>query len=133
MTKLGSFEFRELEKYRHNLKAMENAIPGLLVECLQDRAKLLLDKVISRTPTEIGELRKGWKIGKVSITSNGAEIEVFNSEASSLNVEFGHRSTENQSWVEGRFIMTISLQELERDLPSVLAKKMNRFVKRFLR
>ena len=132
MTKLGSFDFHEIEKYRDNLKAMEKALPGFLEECVYELAQRLLDKTIARTSTNMEELRRGWKIGKVRMTSIGAEIEVFNAMENSSFVEYGQRLADGQGWVEGKFMITISMQELEQQLPNILEKKMKRFVKRFL-
>ena len=132
MTKLGSFDFREFEKYRDNLKEMEKAVPGFLDECVHELAKRLLDKTIARTPTDISDLRQGWKIGNVSMTSNGANIEVFNANEKSSFVEYGQRLANGRGWIEGKFMMTISLKELEQQIPTILEKKMKRFVKRFL-
>ncbi|HIW31211.1 MAG TPA: HK97 gp10 family phage protein [Candidatus Paenibacillus intestinavium] len=133
MTKLGSFDFQKIEKYRDNLKAMEKAVPGLVEECVYELAKKLLDKTLARTPTNMGELRRGWKIGKVSMTSKGAKVEVFNVMKNSSVMEDGQRLANGQDWEEGKFIMTISVQKLERQLPNILEKKMKRFVKSFLK
>jgi len=132
MTKLGNFDFREFEKYRDNLKEMEKAMPGFLEDCVLELAERLLDNSIARTPADQKEVRRGWTIGKVSITSNGAEIEVLNANESSSYVEYGQRLANGRGWIEGKFMMTISVKELEQQIPTVLEKKMKRFVKRFL-
>ncbi|MCR8658956.1 HK97 gp10 family phage protein [Paenibacillus endoradicis] len=132
MTKLGNFDFREFEKYRDNLKAMETAVPGFVEECVQELAERLLAKSIARTPTDQKEVRRGWTIGKVSMTSNGANIELFNANENSSFVEYGQRLANGRGWIEGKFMMTISLEELEQQIPTILEKKMKQFVKRFL-
>ncbi|URN94645.1 MAG: HK97 gp10 family phage protein [Candidatus Pristimantibacillus lignocellulolyticus] len=132
MTKLGNFDFREFEKYRDNLKAMEKAVPGFLEECVQELAKRLLDKSIGRTPTDQEDVRRGWTIGNVIFTSNGAAIQVFNVNESSSFVEYGQRLANGRGWKEGKFMMTISLKELEQQIPTILEKKMKRCVKGFL-
>lgn len=38
-------------------------------------------------------------------------------------VEYGHRTANHKGWVKGRFMMTISEQELEKIAPKVLENK----------
>lgn len=38
-------------------------------------------------------------------------------------VEYGHRTKNHKGWVEGRFMATISMQEIERQLPKFLERK----------
>lgn len=133
MTKWGTFDFSEFEKLRDDLQAMERAVPGFLIECVRELANRLLAKIVPRTPSDKGHLKRGWTIGQVIMTPAGAEIEVFNPVSYSPYVEYGHRTANHQGWVEGRFMMTISLQELERDLPAIMERKMVQFIGRFLR
>lgn len=46
------------------------------------------------------------------MTSTGAEIEVFNPVYYSSYVEHDHYTPGDQGWVEDKFMMTISVQEL---------------------
>ncbi|BFH65071.1 hypothetical protein PAJ34TS1_56630 [Paenibacillus azoreducens] len=48
----------------------------------------------------------------MTMTSTGAEIEVFNPVYYSSYVEHGHYTPGDQGWVEDKFMMTISVQEL---------------------
>jgi hypothetical protein len=128
----GSFDFSAFSKFGDDLKAMERAFPSFMVDCVHELANRLLAKVVPRTPSQSGELRKGWTVGRVVLTASGAEIEVYNPVAYSPYVEYGHRTANHQGWVEGRFMMTISVQELERELPVIVEKKMQRFLNKYL-
>jgi len=132
MGKMGSFDFSEMVKFRDDLRAMHKAFPDFMGQCVSELANILLAKTVPRTPVDDGTLRRGWTIGQVTMTSAGAEIEVFNPVYYSAYVEYGHRTPNHQGWVEGRFMMTISAQELERELPAILEKKMDRFIKKYL-
>lgn len=132
MGKMGEFDISEFEKFGDNFKAMKSAWPAFKKECVVELANRLLAKVVLRTPVKDGKLRRGWTIGQVSITSTGAGIEVFNPVPYSPYVEYGHRTPNHQGWVEGRFMMTISAQELERELPSIMERKLEQFVIRYL-
>jgi len=129
---MGSFDFSELVKFRDNLQAMQKAYPNFMRECASELANRLLAKTVPRTPVDDGTLRRGWTIGQVTMTPAGAEIEVFNPVYYSAYVEYGHRTPNHQGWVEGRFMMTISAQELERELPAIIERKLDRFITKYL-
>lgn len=132
MPKMGSFDFSEFKKFRGNLKEMRKAFPGFMRECVIELANRLLAKVVPRTPVLSGELRRSWTIGQVVITDAGAEIEVFNPVYYSPYIEYGHRTANHKGWVEGRFMMKISNQELKRELPGIMKRKMDQFITRYL-
>lgn len=131
MANWGIFEFSEFMRFRNDLQAMQRAFPNFLRECVVELANRMLAKVVPRTPVNTGELRRSWTIGQVVVTSVGAEIEVFNPVFYSPYVEYGHRTPNHEGWVEGRFMMTISAEELERELPAIMERKMERFLERF--
>jgi len=132
MANWGSFDFSEFKKLGVNIEAMRKAWPGFLTDCVHELANQLLAKVVPRTPADTGELRRGWTLGRVILTAVGAEIEVFNPVAYCPYVEYGHRTANHDGWVEGRFMMTISKQELERELPSIMERKLERFINKYL-
>ncbi|RRJ62406.1 HK97 gp10 family phage protein [Paenibacillus oralis] len=132
MAKMGNFDFSEFKKFRDNLKEMHKAFPGFMRECVIELANRLLAKVVPRTPADTGELRRSWTIGQVVITDAGAEIEVFNPVYYSAYIEYGHRTANHKGWVEGRFMMKISNQELKRELPVIMKRKMDQFITRYL-
>lgn len=133
MGKMGEFDFSEFEKFRDNLKAMEKAWPKFLKECLIELANRLLAEVVPRTPVQEGELRRSWTIGQVTMTADGgAEIEVFNPVYYSPYIEYGHRTPNHKGWVEGKFMMTLSAQKLEKEVPKIMAKKLDQFITKYL-
>ncbi|MOA38232.1 hypothetical protein D3C78_1598920 [compost metagenome] len=137
---------------------MRRAWPHFMTECVQELANRFLAKVVPRTPVgkygdhwvefttrdgkEVkffakddrkgGNLRRSWTLGQVVFTSAGVEIEVFNPVFYSAYIEYGHRTANHQDWVEGKFMMKISKQELERELPAIMERKMERFFARFI-
>ena len=84
-----------------------------------------------------GTLRKGWTIGDVSKVGDTYKIEVINPVIYASYVEFGHRQTPGRyvpalrfggarlkkSWVEGKFMLTISESELQRDAPGIIERR----------
>ena len=87
-----------------------------------------------------GTLRRGWTVGEVTKSGNAYSVEVINPTKYASYVEFGHRQrpgryvpaigkTLKSGWVEGRFMLTISEQELEADAPRILENKLKRLFK----
>lgn len=55
-------------------------------------------------------------------------IEITNSVEYASYVEFGHRTPNHKGWVPGRFMMTISEQEIGQTAPKLLEKKIKDFL-----
>lgn len=84
-----------------------------------------------------GTLRRGWTIGNVAKVGNVYKIEVINNTIYASYVEFGHRQQPGRyvpalslqgarlkkSWVEGKFMLTISESDLKRDAPGIIERR----------
>ena len=98
-----------------------------------------------------GTLRRGWTAGRktapsvyansLPVTKNGSTytIEVINPVEYASYVEFGHRQEPGRyvpaigkqlkaSWVNGKYMLTISEGELEQIAPRILSQKLERFL-----
>lgn len=89
-----------------------------------------------------GTLRRGWTGGKVD--GNGIQnylaglrvhhfddtyaIEITNPVEYASYVEFGHRNKKSNKMVEGKFMLSISEDELNRDAPRIIEKKIEKWL-----
>lgn len=83
-----------------------------------------------------GTLRRGWTAQKAqsatqyvqSLTINhfGGTyvIEITNPTEYASYVEFGHRTKNHKGWVRGKFMLTISEQEIQEAAPAILERKL---------
>lgn len=148
MGKMGKFNFRELKDFEQKLKSMKD--PDAFVEsCAKELAARLLAKVIKRTPVgdypkssgkKGGTLRRGWTGEKRASASAYADsltvhhfgdtyvIEIVNPVEYASYVEYGHRTPDHKGWVMGKFMMTISEQELQEIAPKVLERKVKKYM-----
>ena len=147
--KAGGVNYAELEKFRDNVEQSLGAeqIDAFIESCAKELAARLLAKVIKRTPVGVyptetgkkgGTLRRGWTAGKNQNAAAYAEnlkvhhfgntyvIEIINPVEYASYVEFGHRTRGGDGWVEGKFMLTISEQEVENDAPKVLENKLKK-------
>lgn len=136
--------FKELEK---SLTKIQKDVDDFIVSLSKEVAARLLSKVIRRTPVGQykkgsgkvgGTLRRGWTAGKkradfiegIQVNKRGSiyEVVIKNSVEYASYVEFGHRTRNHKSWVPGRFMLTISEQELEGDLERIIQNKLQKFM-----
>ena len=142
-------DFRELEDFR---KKVEESFTDeerqlFIKSCAKELAARLLAKVIKRTPVGDypsstgkmgGTLRRGWTAGKnqsaiayansleVNHIGDTYVIEIINPVEYAPYVEYGHRTRNHEGWVEGKFMLTISSQEIQRDAPRILENKLKK-------
>ena len=149
MAKNGKVDINDLINFKNNIeKSLGSQQLNLFIEsCAKELAARLLAKVIKRTPVgqypkssgkKGGTLRRGWTGEKnqsgsayaqslnVSRTGNVYTIEIVNPVEYASYVEFGHRTRNHEGWVEGKFMLTISEQEIERDAPKILENKLKK-------
>lgn len=127
MAKWGSFDFGEMEQLAKTFKTAldQRVIERWIREFLLEMAYRADRKIKKRTPVgETGELRRNWQVGNVVRKGNAYEVEIINNTEYAPYVEYGHRTGKDLTgWVEGRFMMTISMKEIERELPRFVERK----------
>lgn len=155
MGKNGKFDYKEFEKFKDKITQLEDKQNEFMEACAKELAARLLAKAIKRTPVRKkedcppgvvgGTLRRGWTAGKdVDKTINAAKqftnelkvnkvgdaykIEITNPVEYASYVEFGHRARNHKDWVEGKFMMTISEQEIQTIAPKVLENKLKKLL-----
>ena len=148
MGRMGNFNISGLEKFRDELNKLQD--PDEFVEsCAKELAARLLRIVVKRTPVgeypkstgkKGGTLRRGWTGQKRSSAKGYADsltvhhfgdtyvIEIVNPVEYASYIEYGHRTANHKGWVKGKFMMTISEQELEKIAPRVLENKIKKYL-----
>jgi hypothetical protein len=147
-----------LKKLQKKLNKIQDAnVEAFVDECAKELAARLLAKVIKRTPVgeypkssgkKGGTLRRGWTSAsheeaasggkssaakyadslKINHFGNTLVIEIVNPVEYASYVEYGHRTADHSGWVQGRFMLTISEQEIQDIAPKVLEQKIKKFL-----
>lgn len=65
---------------------------------------------------------------KINHFGNTLVVEIVNPVEYASYVEYGHRTANHRGWVQGRFMLTISEQEIQTIAPMVLENKIKRFL-----
>ena len=134
-------QFDGLKEFQKIIEEMETEKEQLMIDTIKELAARLLRKVIKRTPSDTGNLRRNWTVSDVRKNGENYEIEVSNSAEYASYVEFGHRQTPGRfvpaigkrlkkSWVKGKFMLTISENELQKQAPAVIEKKITEWLKK---
>nr|DAT00827.1 MAG TPA: type I neck protein [Caudoviricetes sp.] len=134
-------QFDGLKEFKKIIEEMEKEKEQLMIDTIKELAARLLRKVIKRTPSDTGNLRRNWTVSDVRKNGENYEIEVSNSAEYASYVEFGHRQTPGRfvpaigkrlkkSWVKGKFMLTISENELQKQAPAVIEKKITEWLKK---
>ena len=134
-------QFDGLKEFQKIIEEMEKGKEQLMIDTIKELAARLLRKVIKRTPSDTGNLRRNWTVSDVRKNGGNYEIEVSNSTEYASYVEFGHRQTPGRfvpaigkrlkkSWVKGKFMLTISENELQKQAPAVIQKKITEWLKK---
>ena len=150
------FRFEKLQKQLNKIQAGD--VDAFVEGCAKELAARLLAKVIKRTPVgdypkssgkKGGTLRRGWTSqqsgsGSEGMKTSGAKgyvdslkinhyggflvIEIVNPVEYASYVEFGHRTADHEGWVQGRFMLTMSEQEIQEIAPKVLEAKIKKYL-----
>lgn len=137
-----SANYRELIRFSDQIdKLNDQQKEEFLESCCKELAARLLAKVIKRTPSSTGILRRGWTAGSnqnatayanslsVRRIGNKYHIDIINPVEYASYIEYGHRTRDHQGWVEGHYMLTISEAELNSISDAILQKKLNKFMK----
>lgn len=128
------FDTSGLRKLLGNIRQAKRDNRKFIEDCIKELANRLLAKVIPRTPSDTGVLRQGWQLGPVVWDADGScSIELLNAVDYAPYVEYGHRTANHMGWVEGRFMLTISVEELEHELPALMQRRMKQHFERLWR
>jgi len=146
----GRVDYKQFQDLQKRMERLQEAARHEFFEAAaKELAARLLAKVIKRTPTgqypastgkKGGTLKRGWTGGNKSAgkafaaelqiikIGNTYEVEIINPVEYASYVEFGHRTRNHAGWVPGRFMMTISEQEIDAAAPKILEIKLTKYL-----
>lgn len=108
-------------------------------------------KRVNKTGKTGGTLRRGWTskthkeaeqgtgsglssvaefLDKITVTHTGNtyRIEIVNPVEYASYVEFGHRTVDHKKWVQGKFMLTLSEEHIQKIAPNLLAQRLKTFL-----
>lgn len=145
----SKIDCKQLEQLRDSLETMARNSDDFFEATSREIAARLLAKVIKRTPVGTypsnsgkvgGTLRRGWTAGTNQAVTSYADsltvhhfgdtyvIEIINPVEYASYVEFGHRTANGTGWVEGKYMLTLSEQEISQSAPGILEAKLKKWL-----
>ena len=139
MASWGQVDFSELVALRDKFQNLQNVIDDFCIQVTKEIAQIIVKEVKEKTPIDKGKLRDNWTIGEFKKEGTVYKIEVINPLEYAEFVEFGHRQQPGRyvkaigkrlkkSWVQGKFMLTITERDLQRNLDKIIREKVNAFI-----
>ncbi|MDB2086861.1 MAG: HK97 gp10 family phage protein [Clostridium sp.] len=123
-----SFDYKEFEKFVDTYKKaaieFDKFLNKFLIKCALDA----LGKTKKRTPVDTGGLKRNWFITRVMKKGDELVVWLYNSQDYASFVEYGHTDRSRTNWVEGYFMATISIEEVQRKIPQRFEREFEKFM-----
>ena len=105
-------EIQGLNRFIRTLNNATNNFDEEASKRLNNISQRLVAKVKLKTPVDSGVLRRSWQ------TKKDGELAriVYNNVKYAPYIEYGHRTRGGKSFVDGRYMLTKSVEEIESEL-----------------
>lgn len=126
------YEFSEVLNIKASLVELNKAAHIVHMKVAKRIAQLAIRKVKKMTPVDDGDLRDNWKYDVIK-KGNSFIIVIYNQIEYASFVEKGHRivvAGKTVGWVEGRFMLKLTEDEMERIAPNMWKKEIEKEMKR---
>ncbi len=139
MASWGQVDFSELVALRDKFQNLQNIIDDFCIQVTQEISQDFVKAVIAKTPGgQTGALKNNW-VSNIIKEGNIYKIEVINPLKYAEFVEFGHRQQPGRyvkaigkrlkkSWVQGKFMLTLTERDLQRNLDEIVREKVDAFI-----
>lgn len=127
MSKGGKCEYDDVMRFQANLERLQGRELDALVRRICNKiAETLVSDVKKNTPVVTGNLRRSWQ--QSAVTKSGAHwaVTVYNTADYAIYVEYGHRTRNHKSWVEGQFMLTNAKKRLDRKARIIIAEEVKK-------
>ena len=149
------FDNKEFKKYLQNFEKMVTEFDTWLKTFLLQQAQRCVANAKKRTPVDTGALRASWGIGTqviilkqsssgkmsidpenstiadIKVVGDNLEVTIWNGMEYASYVEYGHTTKGRGGWIDGEYMLTISITEVERAMPSRFNREFEQFLKRW--
>ena len=140
-------DLREFKQLQEKISKMDNEFENFLKEYMVEMAERVIAKTKPRTPVGTpestgipnyvgGTLRRNWQLGKIIAEGKKISVEILNPTEYATEVEYGHRimggagHSIEVGWKDGRFMLTISVNEIRNQMPLRYAQKLKAYCDR---
>lgn len=119
----SGFSYKEYSEWAKKVNITNNEFKTWLKKFIYQQAQRVVEKGKPRTPVDTGFLRNSWYIKSAEIVGDTILVRIGLSAEYASYIEYGHHS------YEGRYMLTISLDEVQRQLPARFNEEWRKFLK----
>lgn len=141
-------DFRQTLEFERNIRQANRDLPNMLKKFLLKEGQRIIAQTKQNTPVDTGALRAAWLLGNeetrvftneegrqqsdivrnadiesVRVVGDDLQITIVNNMEYASYVEYG------TSKMEGRYMLTRSIAEVERNMPNRLKREFRRFLR----
>lgn len=132
----SKFDYSEFKRFRDNFNKMSLAFDSWLYVFLFNEGMRFIARVKPRTPVDTGDLRNHWMLDGIVHEGDVLKCWFINSMDYATHVEYGHAKPYKSGaaeggpdWVDGYFMMTVTLDEIERAMPARFEIEFKKFLR----
>lgn len=129
------FDYSEFKRFRDNFAKFTAEFDAWMHRFLLNEGMRFIAEVKRRTPVDTGDLRNHWKLDGITRSGDTLQVWFVNPMYYATFVEFGHAkpykagaAEGSADWVDGYFMMTVSLEVIQRNMPSRFNKQFEAFI-----
>lgn len=130
-----SFDYSEFQQFRNNFAKLTREFDSWMHRFLLNEGLRFIAEVKPRTPVDTSDLRNHWKLDGITRSGDTLQVWFVNPMHYATHVEYGHAkpykagaAEGSADWVEGYFMMTVSLEIIQRNMPKRFDKQFNAFL-----
>ena len=130
-----SFDYSEFQKFRNNFAKLTREFDSWIHLFLLKEGMRFIAEVKPRTPVDTGDLRNHWKLDGITRSGDTLQVWFVNPMNYATHVEYGHAkpykagaAQGSDDWVDGYFMMTVSLEVIQRNMPARFNKQFQLFL-----
>ena len=128
-------DYSEFKQFRDNFAKLTREFDSWIHKFLLKEGMRFIAEVKPRTPVDTGDLRNHWKLDGMTRDGDTLRVWFVNSMHYATFVEYGHAkpyksgaSPGSSDWVDGYFMMTVSLSIIEKNMPARFNKQFEAFL-----
>lgn len=123
------FKYNEFKTFVENYENINKQFDTFLNNFLLKNALEALANTKRNTPVDTGDLRANWFIGNIYRDGANLVVDLYNNKDYASYVEYGHLTRNRENWVDGYFMSTIAIDEIEKKIPKRFNSEFKKFMK----
>lgn len=128
----GGFDYSEFTDFTKSLTEAKvefmSWLYDFVAEIAQRTLALTKERQVFVEAVDTGNMLNAWTIEDITLGADKISFTIFNGMDYASYVEYGHTSR-GGNWVNGRYIVTIAIEEIQKQIPKRFEKSFQQFMK----